>query len=82
MHESENESHKVVSNSLRLHRLQPVLLLCPWNPPGKSTGVGFHVLLQGIFPIWGSNPGLPYCKQILYQLNHKGSQESPGKIHK
>ena len=30
-------------------------------------------LLQGIFPTQGSNPVLPYCRQILYQLNHKGS---------
>ena len=30
-------------------------------------------LLQGIFPIQGSNPGLPHCRQILYQLSYKGS---------
>jgi len=30
-------------------------------------------LLQGIFPIQGSNPGLPRCRWILYQLSHKGS---------
>ena len=30
-------------------------------------------LLQGIFPIQGSNPGLVHCRQILYQLSHKGS---------
>ena len=30
-------------------------------------------LLQGIFPTQGSNPGLLHCRQILYQLNHKGS---------
>jgi len=30
-------------------------------------------LLQGIFPTQGSNPGLPYCRQILYQLSHTGS---------
>ena len=33
-------------------------LLCPWDSPGKNTGVGFHALLQGIFPTWGSNPHL------------------------
>ena len=31
-------------------------LLCPWDFPGKSTGVGFHFLFQGIFPTQGSNP--------------------------
>ena len=41
---------------------------------GKNTGVGCHDLLQGIFPIQGSNPGLPHCRWILYHLSH---QESP-----
>ena len=31
----------VVSNSVRPHRRQPTRLLCPWDSPGKSTGVGF-----------------------------------------
>ena len=31
---------------------------CPWNPPGKSTGVGCHFLLQGIFPTQGLNLSL------------------------
>ena len=46
---------------------------CPWNSPGQSTGVGSLSLLQGIFQTQGSNPGLPHCRQILYQLSHKGS---------
>ena len=41
--------------------------------PGKNTGVGCHAILQGIFPTCGSNPGLPYCRQILYCLSHQGS---------
>ena len=36
--------------TLRPHGLQPARLLHPWNSPGKSTGVGCHSLLQGIFP--------------------------------
>ena len=32
---------------------------------------GSHFLLQGIFPAQGSNPGLPHCRWILYQLSHK-----------
>ena len=40
---------------------------------GKNTGVGCHSFLQGIFPTQGSNPGLPHCRQILYQLSHQGS---------
>ena len=45
----------------------------PWNSPGQNTGVGSLSLLQGIFPTQGSNPGLPHCRQILYQLSHRGS---------
>ena len=48
-------------------------LYSPWNSPGQNTGVGGLSLLQGIFPTQGSNPGLPNCRQILYQLSHKGS---------
>ena len=36
----------VVSDSVRPHRRQPTRLPCPWNSPGKNTGVGFHFLLQ------------------------------------
>ena len=47
----------------------------PSEPPQKpkNTGVGNLSLLQGIFPIQGSNPGLPHCRQILYHLSHQGS---------
>ena len=47
----------VLSDSLRPPGLQPARLLCPWDSPGKNTGVGCHVLLQGIFPTQGWNPG-------------------------
>ena len=49
-------------------------LCSSWNSPGHNTGVGSLFLLQGIFPTHGSNPGLPHCWQILYQLSHQGSQ--------
>ena len=39
---------------------------CPWNFLGKNTGVGCYAHNQGIFPTQGSNPGLLYCRQILY----------------
>ena len=41
--------------------------------PGKSTGVGCHCLLQGIFPTQGSNHGLLHHRQMLYHLSHQGS---------
>ena len=53
--------------------LWPPRLLCPRDSPGKNTGEGCHVLLEGIFPTQGSNPGLPPCRQILYQLSYQGS---------
>ena len=52
------DSHSVVSNSLRPHGLHPTRLLCPWDSPGKNTGVGSHALLQGIFPTQGLNIAL------------------------
>ena len=39
----------VVSEVLRPHGLEPTRLLCPWDFPGKNTGVGCRFLLQGIF---------------------------------
>ena len=33
--------------------------MCPWDSPGKNTGVGCHSLLQVIIPNQGSNPGSP-----------------------
>ena len=64
----ESESLSVVSNSLR-----PQGLYSQWNSPGQNNGVGSCCLLQGIFPIHGSNPGPPHCMQILYQLSHQES---------
>ena len=41
-----------------------------WNSPGQNTGVSSLSFLQGIFPTQGSNPGLPHCRWILYQLGN------------
>ena len=35
-----------MSDSVRPHRQQPTRLRCPWDSPGKNTGVGCHFLLQ------------------------------------
>ena len=59
-------SLSVLSYSLQLHTV-------PWNSPGQNTGVGSLSFLQGIFPTQGWNPGLPLCRQILYQLSHQGN---------
>ena len=64
-----------MSDSSRPHGLQPTRLFCPWDFPGKSTGVGCHFLLQGIFSTQGLNPGLLHWRQTLYCLSHKGSKK-------
>ena len=61
-------SCSVMSNSLHPHGLQPARLLCPWDSPGRYTGVGCHAL-QRIFLTQGSNLPLLcllHCRQILY----------------
>ena len=35
-----------MSDSVRPHRRQPTRVLCPWDSPGKNTGVGCHFLLK------------------------------------
>ena len=65
-------SHSVVSNFM--HPMD-------YSPPGssvmgflgKNTGVGCHLLLQGILPTQGSHPGFLHCRQSLYHLSHQGS---------
>ena len=63
----------VVSDSVWPHRLQPSRLLCPWDAPGKNTGVGCHFLLQGILP----DPGLelmpPALQADSLPVSHLGS---------
>ena len=54
-------------DSFRLHGRY-----CPWNFPGKKTGVGYHFLLQGIFPTQGLNPCLLHWQADSLPLNHLG----------
>ena len=69
--ERESESCSVLCNFLRPHGLYN-----PWNSLGQNTGVNSRSLLQETFPTQGSNPGLLYCRQILYQLSQQGSPDS------
>ena len=53
-------SHSVLSDSAT-----------PWTVAHQApVSMG---ILQGIFPTQGTNPGLPHCRQIFYQLSHQGS---------
>ena len=49
-------------------------LLCPWDSPGKSTGVGCHSLLQGNLPDSGIELVSPALQDFL-PLSHQGSQK-------
>ena len=58
---------------MRSHGLGPFRLFCPWDFPGKNTGVGCHFLLQRISLTQGLNCGLLHCRQTLYRLRYKGT---------
>jgi len=60
-----------MSDSLRPHGLQPTRLFCPWDFPGKSTGVGCHRLLQ--IESIGDSRGTERRQQL-----HQGVTEKPG----
>ena len=65
-------TQSVVSNSLQPQGLQPTASSVHGDSSGKNTGVSGHVLLKGIFPTQGLNPGLLHCRWILYQLSYQG----------
>ena len=58
-----------MSDSLSPTGLSPARPLCPWDSPGKNTGVDCHFLLQGIFLTQGWNLDLLHRRQILYHLS-------------
>ena len=68
-----------MANSWPPFELEPARLPCPWGSSGKSTGVGCHFLLQGIFPTQESNLHLLcllHCRQMLYPLSHQRSPKA------
>ena len=78
-----------MSSSLQAHGLRPARLLCPWDCPGKNTGVGCHCLLQGIFkptsPAWqaDSSPlSHPEVHVSTYTYVWKKRHSSPWENHK
>ena len=62
-----------MSYSLPPYGLQTTRLLCPWDFPGKNTGVGNHFLPQGIFPTQGPNPHLLHWQVDSLPLSHQGN---------
>ena len=70
-----------MSDVLWPHELYAPRLLCPWDFPGKNTGVGCHLLLQGNFVTQGSNAGLllesPGKPSLLFNSPQRRSQVKP-----
>ena len=64
--------HSVMSSSLPPHGWYPTRLLCPWDSPGKNSGVGCHAFSRG-----SSQPRdwtqISTLQGILYHLSHQGS---------
>ena len=56
----------------------PAKLLCPWDSPGRNTGVGCHFLLQEIFPTQGSNLSLLHWHVDSSPLTYLGRPNDPG----
>ena len=63
----------LIKSYLTLLWPQPARLLCSWNFPGKNTGVGWHFLLQGIFPTQELNLHLLHWQADSLPLSHLGS---------
>ena len=71
-------SHPVVSDPFLPHGLNR--LPCPWDSPGKNTGLGSHFLLQGIFLTQGLNPHLLRRQAGSLPVSHLGSPIIPQQL--
>ena len=65
----------VTKSCLTLGTPWTIRLPCSWDSPGKNTGVGCHVLLQGILPTQGSNSGLLHWQVVSLPVGHQKSLE-------
>ena len=70
-------SRSLVSDSLRPRRLSPTRDLCPWDFPGKNTGVGCYFLLPRIFLTQGLNLHFLNYRHILYHWATREDHLSP-----
>ena len=66
-------TQQVLSDSLVTPRTITRQIPCPWDLPGKNTGVGCHFLLQGIFLTQGWNPHLLHWQVDSFALSQQGS---------
>ena len=65
-------AHTLSSISLQAHGWQPTRLLCLGNFPGKNTGVGCHLILQGILPTQESHLCLLHWQADSLPRHHEG----------
>ena len=73
-HRSCRSVREIILIKVKVKVTQSCPTLCnPKDWIGPNTRVCSLSLFQGIFPTQGSNPGLPHCRWILYQLSYKGS---------
>ena len=57
-----------MSHSSRPHGMQPTRLLCPWDSPGKNTGVGCHFLLQ-CMKVESESEVTQLCPTLCYSMD-------------
>ena len=72
----ESKSHSVMSDFDKCCPIKSLYVTC-WTViheilQARILECVARSLLQGTFSIQGLSPGLPHCRQILYQLSHKG----------
>ena len=65
-----------MSDSVQPHRWQPTRLCCPWDSPGKNTGVGCHFLLQCVKVKSESEVAL-LCRVRLFAAPWTAAQQAP-----
>ena len=71
-----------MSDSVRPHGLQPTRLLCPWDFPGKSAGVGAIAFSDSLYSPWnspGQNAGVGSLSLLQGTFPTQGSK--PGLLH-
>ena len=69
-------NHLAMSDSFWSYGLQHAKLLCPWDFPGKNTGVGCQALLQGMFLTQGSKPRSPVSRTAGRLYTHWATWEA------
>jgi len=81
----ESECYSIISDSLWPAGQETTRLLCPWNSPGKNTGVHCHAFLPGIFLTQESISGFPQSRLTIWatwEVDHRESRGIPEKKKK